>query len=341
MPAPTQRERRALPRRCAPRRARAGGRGARGVQNGARNADSPASPARGPRPPRPSRPRALAPGPPDLCAHLPCREGTRRPRSDSAPAWSAAPAPPPPAAPGPAPTHLPRRAAPLRSVSPQRRSHRYPTSIFSRFKGKSDQLFCSRSGSATPSPAAARGLGGLSSPASSRAPLRPSRPSAPPAAARSARLPAPPAADRRAPSPDVTGRSRARHPVLVDVRAPQPSPPRARGHKPRRGPDLWGKRTAPPRPRPRVRGPASALPRSPFPVPLGTCLRGCGKRCLNCLPLPSACLSHFFLSVLSSFLSIPNFLPPILSRLHSQALLPGQCITSNSELVLLPPKPVL
>ncbi|XP_062062550.1 basic proline-rich protein-like [Lepus europaeus] len=199
-----------------PRRATAGGRGARGVRSRARNADARASPARGPRP----------------GAHLPRRAARQRAGAgarESAPAGSAGPAPPPAgstAASAVSPA-APRRSAP----SPQRRSRRYPTSIFSRFKGKPDQLFRSRSGSAAPSPAAARGPGGLASPASSRAPLRPSRPSAPPAAARSARLPAPPAAAQRAPSPDVTGRGRA----------PPPRPPRGRARAarapspPRRG----------------------------------------------------------------------------------------------------------
>lgn len=90
------------------------------------------------------------------------------------------------------------RAAPLCSASPQRRSRRYPTSIFSRFKGKSDQLFAGTR-IPRPPPSCRSRSGGLSSPAFSRSPLRPSRPSAPPAAARSARLLAPPAATARAP----------------------------------------------------------------------------------------------------------------------------------------------
>lgn len=228
------------------------------------------------------------------------------------------------------------RAAPLRSASLQRRSCRYPTSIFSRFKGKSDQLFCSRSGSAAPSSAAARGLGGLSSPASSRAPLRPLRPSAPPAAARSARLPAPPATARRAPFPDVTGRSRAPPPPLVDERAPRPAPayrpppPRASGASlgarapaaticTARGTSRKSARYS--------RAGVLALLGAPWHLPFGT-WGTAGEAAINSLPLLSA-PSHYVLSTLltsSPCLLFPNFVSPILSRLHFQALL-GQCIT--------------
>ncbi|XP_042553331.1 basic proline-rich protein-like [Dipodomys spectabilis] len=213
-------------------------RGAHRVRSGARNADGalallPLSPPRCP-PPRPRRPAGLG-------SRSAAEPGTRS--SGAGGGGPRAPArahlPGPRARPGPAARppagrqhrgqrRLTCRAAPLRPARPQRRSRCYPTSIFSRFKGRTpprplDQLFLalslarSRPGSRRPPPQLplavperGGGRGAASpSPASSRAPLRPSRPSAPPEAARSARLPAPP--------PDVTGPSRAA--------PPSPAPP--------------------------------------------------------------------------------------------------------------------
>lgn len=230
----------------------------------------------------PCTPAPWLPGPPGLCAHPPRRGAAEGLRARARTAHLPGPRPRLAAA-GSTAASAVSPAALLRSASPQRRSRRYPTSIFFRFKGKSDQLFCSRSGSAAPSPAAARGPGGLASPASSRALLRPSRPAAPPAAARSARLPAPPAAARRAPCPDVTGRSRApasRGRARAAAPPPRPAPPggpwraRARGHVPRRRPELRGERAAPPRPRSRAR--PSRCPLAPACWAAGTAACGAG-----------------------------------------------------------------
>lgn len=112
-PARTQPERRALPGRRAPIRSRRPRR-SRGPERSPQCSASRA--LRGACDPR--APCAFALWPQDRPASEPTclsakRGRTRRPRSDSAPAGSAAPAPPPPAAPRPAPSHLPRRAAPL------------------------------------------------------------------------------------------------------------------------------------------------------------------------------------------------------------------------------------
>lgn len=119
-PARTQPERRALPRRRAPGRSRRPRR-PRGPERSPQcSAPRALRRARAPR-----APCAFAPWPQGRPASAPTclsakRGGTGRPRSNSAPAWSAAPAPSPPAAPRPAPSHLPRRAAPLRQpAAPQ------------------------------------------------------------------------------------------------------------------------------------------------------------------------------------------------------------------------------
>lgn len=250
----------------------------------------------------PCTPAPRPPGPPGLCAHPPRRGAAEGLRARARTAHLPGPLPRLAAA-GSTAASAVSPAALLRSASPQRRSRRYPTSIFFRFKGKSDQLFCSRSGSAAPSPAAARGPGGLASPASSRALLRPSRPAAPPAAARSARLPAPPAAARRAPCPDVTGRSRA--PASRGRARAAAPPPRPAGRalaracsRPRPAPQT--------RARGRARGaPATAVPCSPFAVPLGTCLLGSGNRCVRRRPLRSACLARSASACLTSPLPPP------------------------------------
>lgn len=287
-----------------------------------------ASPARGPRPPPP---------PP-----VPSRLGPRVARPLRPPAYPRSAEGPRARAPTahlPGPRPRPRgrqqhrgqrrltcRAAPLRSASLQRRSRRYPTSIFSRFKGKSDQLFSSRSGSAAPSPAAARGPGGLSSPASSRALLRPSRPSAPPAAARSARLPAPPAAARRAPCPDVTGRSRAPPPPLVNERAPRAAP------RPRPAGAGLGARV--PAAMTRAAGRASGknvlFPRAGVLALRGApwhCLGDCRRSCLNSLPLlspPLPCVRPPF-----SFLP-PAHLPKLFSHPSRLGSISKPCLANAS-----------
>ena len=248
-PSATQRERRALPRD--PRRAGAGGRGARGVQRRARNADAPASPAPSPRPPRPRGPVQGLPG---LCAHLLRRKAAEA--SGAALGLTAH-------LPGPRPRphrrrqhrgqrRLTCRAVPLRSASPQRLSHRYPTSIFSRFKENRISCF-SRSGSAAPSPAAARGPG--------------ASPPPPPPALRSAPR-APPLRPRPRAPPDVTGRSRAPPPSRVDVRAPRPRPAgrlRARvlAATTRAESRTPGRVRGTPRSRTRARGSSSRCPLAP------------------------------------------------------------------------------
>lgn len=197
----------------------------------------------------PCLPRALAPGPPGLCAHPPCHGATEGPgvraRTERAPVWFAAPTPPLPSAPRPAPSHLPhaRLCAPL---APHR-SRRYPTSIFSRFTEKPDQLFRSRSAPVPrPPPQLPLAVPGASPPPPP--PARRSAPRAPAlAATRSARLPAPPAAALRAPSPDVTGRSHGGRWTSAPGSASRPAVPSAYS---------WqdpGERTAPPRPAPGAR----------------------------------------------------------------------------------------
>lgn len=272
-----------------------------------------ASPARGPRPPRPLCLRALAPGSPGFCAHLPLRKA-RRDRAPALQQRTCLVRGPGPVAASSTAASAVSPAAPRRSAPPACSAAVAATRLPFSLALKENQISCfARAPAPLPPPQLLLAVAGASPPP-------------PPPALRSA-----PRAPPLRPRPRAAPASRLR-PQPPGARPPLTSPAAA---APRPRFSRTSARCAP-RPRPAGAGlgarvtaattrgaggtsrKSALFPRqecSLFVVPLGTCFGGCKRNCLNSL----LC----FLHPCTVRVHLPHFVPPANS---SQTLSHSSCL---------------